>query len=177
MTIKTRVTKAQETAQSHLTYRIYRRDAFYSVYTVAGSHSTYQTFLDWQKEQGSIEDVNFLQVNCKCLEHTEKGMEDCKGNNKTVCYHSMAAIIKAASDKGQKVYFFDNFSQALNYSKLGGKLVKVQSEQGNKSYGWIVVKENKTTKSLDNYIENANRKLDASARVNLMRGEIENGIN
>lgn len=175
MTIKTRVSKAQETANNDKTYRIYRRDAFYSVYTIAGSQSNYQTFLDWQKEQSQIEDVNFLQVNCKCLEHTGKGMIDCKGNSKTICYHSMAAIIKAAESKGQKVYFFDNFSQALNYSKLGGKLVKVQSEQGNKAHGWIVVKENKTTKSLDNYIENANRKLNT--RINLMRGEIENGIN
>ena len=54
----------------------------------------------------------------------------------------MAAIIKGNKKKNHSVLFFDDFSKALYYSNFGGKLVKVQSTQGSKHHGWIVVTEN-----------------------------------
>lgn len=166
MSIKSRVTKARQQVENVVPNGAYKMKRRYGMRSLSNSANFYSVVLEFTGKN-NIEDITLLVLNTTCQsqkrdnwKHSENGLCNCKGNEKTVCYHSMAAIIKAAELKNQTVVFFDNFSQALNYSKLGGKLVKVQSTQGNKKHGWIVVKE----------------KTNFKERVNMMRGEVENGI-
>lgn len=79
----------------------------------------------------NIEGITAGLIECECSKVTATGMESCRGNSQhTVCRHSMATLTKAANDKGQSIQFFDKFIDALRYSNLGGKLVKMVSKQG-----------------------------------------------
>jgi hypothetical protein len=124
-----------------------------------------------------VSDVTVSQFGSKLFEHSVftgecnsykgTGLEcDCKGNSKTVCYHTLGAIITSLTSVNKLATFFDDIFDALNYRNLGGKLVMVKSSQCSDKVLWAVVKD----------IE---KKIDASkvqSDINLMRGPIEEGI-
>lgn len=190
MCIKSRVQKAKKQAEK--TMLMTRHSEFKSSYgcrSLSNEAINYQTTLEfetdllkpadnnngWQSERSlksfEIEDVSFPQINCTCQKVTGHGMEDCKGNSFTVCYHSMAAIVKKAELKNATVTFFNNFSPALNYSNFGGKLVRVKSVQADKTC-WIVIN-SQQSKVLD---WSSIDKKDIENKINLMRGPVEEGI-
>src|SRR3990167_7550158 len=135
--------------------------------------------------KGKIEDVEFISYSVECHQAVEVGMPQptCKGNsNGTVCYHGMAAVMAAAARKGQVLSLFDNFSTAVNFSRLGGKLVKVVSAQG-QGHAWGVVKPSVKgqpvkVNSFGGIDDEPEMKIPSTfaARVNLLRGEVERGI-
>jgi len=196
MSIKSRIKAAKR--QVETTKKFWQRDNYKKVFSCTSitNGTPYQMILTANKEKQYIEDVPFYTIDCQCFKVNLT--EDCKSNNKTICHHVMAALIKSNEDRGRIVTFFDNFSKAVIYSNLGGSLVKVQSIGG---YGWMVVKvkrlvdiitdyvafdpnytksnlvSEKDYPSLDAHFEQAG--FDSVAfenHINLMRGPVEESI-
>lgn len=63
----------------------------------------------------------------------------CKGNSLTVCYHSMSAILHAANGKAD-VRFCASLEDADRLAKMGGKVLRVVSEQAPDSNLYTVVR-------------------------------------
>jgi len=190
MTIKSRIEKAKKQSVVETSFP-----------KVAVSHwgqrSASDPAVNYQQKvtctgKDKIEDVEFVKFSVECHKAVEVGMPQpaCEGNsNGTVCYHSMAAVMAAAARKGQVLSLFDKFSTAVNYSQLGGKLVKILSAQGD-GKAWGVVRP--SVKASKAQLLKVNPfggpedepemrieqpvKTSFTARVNLLRGEIEKGI-
>lgn len=79
-------------------------------------------------------------LSVECNQDTPIGIVPCKGNSKSICYHCLAAIIKAASEKNQEVAFCDSYTKAskLLQVKKAGVIVKLTSWQSKKEV-WLVV--------------------------------------
>lgn len=163
MSVKSRTQKAKE--QSKKVVLCVRTNSHNAVYAQRGSDpvTNYEQRLTWLTP-AQIEDVEHLVLRCSCHKIGAPDMEVCQGNIKTVCYHSLAAIVKAAEGKGQVVTFFDSFADAVNYLRFGGKLVKVETDQSD-AHCWAVTK-----------TKNLNTKPLFAERVNMLRGAVEEGI-
>lgn len=162
MSIKSRLPKIKGISQQATELVSNRFRSAWSVISTS-SKSHYQIRLKWDKK-GRIEDIEHFTITCQCQKVTGPGMVDCKGNsNGTVCYHSLGSFIKMTKKNGSEARLFDNFSDAFRYSNFGGKLVKVVSQQG-EGVCWAVV--SKIEKPKDSF----------QNRVNMMRGEVEKGI-
>ncbi len=190
MCIKSRVEKAREQAKK--TMPMTQHSEFKSSYgcrSLSDEAVNYEMALEfstdllksagndngWQSERSlknyQIEDISFPQIYCTCQKVTGHGMEDCRGNEMTICYHSMAAIIVKAELTNKTVTFFNDFSPALNYSNFGGKLVRVKSTQANETC-WIVINSQQSNVLKWSFID----KKDIEDKINLIRGPIEEGI-
>lgn len=154
MTIKSRTPKAEQQALT-ITTSNYRYSNFtkgYGMRSLSNPENYYHVVLEFQNtkiepansnngwnpkrqlQTEKVHDIEYMVLQATCTM-----TEPCKGNSHTLCYHSMAAIIKGANLKNCSVKFFDNFSDAYLTSIIDGKLIKVQSTQGKRAYGWIVV--------------------------------------
>jgi hypothetical protein len=141
VSIKSRVQKAKLAAkQVVLTHRRNAHVSHYSQRSLSDPAINYQQQVSWRYTD-SIEDIKYTVVEVECHQVAGVGMPqpDCKGNNGTLCYHSLATLIKRANDQGQTLSLFDNFSDAARYANFGGKLVKIVSSQG-EGYCWAVSK-------------------------------------
>lgn len=121
-TLTDRITKAQTIARYGLA-TVLDADAKGTVKTVAvpGTDAkSYQVIL--RRENGAI--------TTECLLNTGAGTQACKGNGNGICYHSMTAVIMAASKSGGKLTLH---STTANARKSGGLLVKITSRQSGKS--------------------------------------------
>ena len=149
MTIKNRIKAAKQQATKtqqiiptrFIESKNHYRSAF-STLSINDQTKQYQTILTITDKKFSIEDVTFNVIDATC-QLNNGNMEPCKGNSQTICRHTMAALIKANDLKNKTVTFFDNFSDALQLSNFGGNLVKVQSTQGKRHHGWIVIQAKK----------------------------------
>ena len=79
-----------------------------------------------------------IVVDCNC--RTAIGIKPCQGSYHGVCYHSMAAVIKAAQETGKKVSFCQSEESANRVAKLGGKVILVTSRRNARKHLWVVVK-------------------------------------
>lgn len=162
MTIKSRLPKILEASETViLTLRSNSRIKHYGQHSLSDDATSYQQRIEYTGKD-RIEDIEFCVYSCECHQVASVGMSqpDCKGNiNGTVCYHSLACLMRAASDNKQTLSLFDHFSDASRYANFGGKLLKVVSVQG-KGYCWAVTKEKESLKE----------------RVELLRGPVEEGI-
>ena len=162
MSIKSRLPKARAVSKNVvLTLRKSPQVSFYGQRSLTDPATNYQQKVEWSHTE-TIEDITFPVVKVECHQVAGVGMPqpNCKGNeNGTICYHSLAALIKKANSHNDQLSFFDSFTDAVRYANFGGKLSKVVSAQGN-GYCWMVSREKESFKE----------------RVNLMRGEVEEGI-
>ncbi len=135
--IKSQTTIAK--IQARTSRLIFRRNAYrQTYYCVSATDEQFQTTLEALKVKQTFESIPFFTITCDCKKIITWNVEECKDNSQTICTHSMAALIKANVSKHNTVTFFDSIKEA---SVSGGSLYKLQSNQGRKSYGWIVVKE------------------------------------
>jgi hypothetical protein len=141
--------------------KVTRRISYYGQRSLSDAAINYQQKVEWLRTE-KLEDIKYAVVECTCNKVAGVGMEqpDCKGNcNGTICYHSLAALVKKAGDKGQTLSLFDNFSDAARYANFGGQLIKIVSSQGS-GQCWAVSKKKETMQD----------------RVEWMRGPVEEGI-
>jgi len=66
------------------------------------------------------------------------GRQPCLGNTYSVCYHVLAAVYSAASERKSKVAFCESQEDARRLARLGGKVYRVRSAQSGKSV-WAVL--------------------------------------
>lgn len=162
MSIKARLPKAKAASKNvALTLHKSSKVAHYGQRSLANPSVNYQQKLEWIGIE-TIEDITFPVIRVSCHQVAGVGMPqpDCRGNsNSTICYHCLATLIKRASDNDYTLSLFDHFSDAARYANFGGKLIKIVSTQGD-GYCWGVSKKRDSLRE----------------RVNLMRGEIERGI-
>lgn len=176
-------------------------ESVYGMRSLSDPSVNYQVRLQWNS-QLTLEDIPYSQVSCEC--HKVAGVAevqpDCKGNiNGTICYHSLASLVRKAEDKGQSLSLFDSFRDAVNFLNFGGKLVKVVSAQSG-GFCWAVVSQRKRSDLPgDGGLDKINfelspeeqRKLDQERRrrqeievarerrrqrIEMMRGPVETGI-
>lgn len=86
--------------------------------------------------------VGSPEVVCDC-NHADNGLP-CSGMGKTVCYHSIAAVIYLAisrKDKKQSAYVCDSEEKADRLVRLGGQKIKLSGLITNTRPVWVVVKE------------------------------------
>jgi hypothetical protein len=77
-------------------------------------------------------------LSCECsMETGNLGYTPCEGNKKTVCYHSIAALLASAGER--IVVVCTDRVTAKKVSNLGGKVHEVKSWNGGRPI-WIVVK-------------------------------------
>lgn len=72
---------------------------------------------------------NDNHISCECNCQTSLGNVACKGNDKTVCYHSMAALVVASGDV--EISFCDDKQSAILLANLGRKVTPVYACNGN----------------------------------------------
>lgn len=51
----------------------------------------------------------------------------CRGNGNSICYHSIAAVIAAAKDKGYRTSWCETWSKVKRLRNFGGRVVPVMS--------------------------------------------------
>jgi len=120
----------------------FKNGAVWGINSLRDPAVNYQVRLEWTN--GKIEDVKFKTVSCECNKVVAVlgGYIPCLGNSKKVCYHSLAVILKAVELAGKKIVFFNSFKDCLNYSNLGGEIIKIRtSDVTNKQYIFAVLKE------------------------------------
>lgn len=161
MSVKSRLGKAQAASKNVVVTLPGKWQTAYGQRSLSDPTTNYQQRIKWTGKS-KIEDVEFLTVECQCNKVAGAQMEqpNCEGNQRTICYHCLAALIFAACQKQKQLTLFDDFSSAVNYSNLGGQLIKVESAQGGK-HCWAVSKD---------------KRMNLKQRVNLMRGPVEEGI-
>lgn len=71
---------------------------------------------------------NDNHISCECNCQTSLGNVACKGNGKTVCYHSMAALVVASGDV--EISFCDDKQSAILLANLGRKVTQVYACNG-----------------------------------------------
>ena len=69
----------------------------------------------------------------------EPGMEKCQGNQRTVCYHCLAALVKAAKELRRTVQFVDTREKAQALSRLG-VVVEMCGEGQPQAKVWAVMR-------------------------------------
>jgi len=82
-----------------------------------------------------------LSTECN-LDVGAAGFTKCQGNIRTVCYHSLAALVFVAKKSGKTIKICKDRVDAEKLSNLGGKAYEVKSWQGGHSM-WIVVEDEK----------------------------------
>jgi len=80
--------------------------------------------------QGLIE----VECNLDCNHH---GYQPCKGNSKTICKHSRAAINFLMIKAGFKVRWFDSYEKAYRMM-MAGKIIVIKSKQSSDK-AWVVI--------------------------------------
>ena len=79
------------------------------------------------------------KLSTECLLDTGMGDKPCKGNETTVCYHSISALITAGILKDKALSFHKTKKNAEQINRIvKGKVFEVHSHQGGKST-WLVV--------------------------------------
>jgi len=78
----------------------------------------------------------------ECLLITGGGCLACAGNTRTVCYHSIAALLVVAVEKETKMSICKNEASARKLENLGGKAYEILSRQGGNPI-WIVLTKEK----------------------------------
>ncbi len=79
-------------------------------------------------------------LECECQLVTGYGNLDCQGNTRSVCYHSLMAVMVAAKEHKMKIAFCGRDERAAQrLSHLGGRVVKIRSRQSGREV-WGVVK-------------------------------------
>lgn len=79
---------------------------------------------------------NLVEVECN-LDCNHHGYQACKGNSKTICKHSRAAINFLMIKAGFKVRWFDTYEKAFKML-MGGKIIVVKSKQS-QDKAWVVI--------------------------------------
>lgn len=64
---------------------------------------------------------------------------DCKGASHSVCYHGLAAAIKAATEKGYTLTWTQNKANAQRLANLGGRVISLTSSRS-KVRAWGVLR-------------------------------------
>ena len=78
----------------------------------------------------------------ECLLSTGIGHRDCLGNNTSVCYHSLAALIKVAPESKCRVMAIcKTRADAERRARIDGQVIEVKSRQSNKSMFLVIEKE------------------------------------
>lgn len=67
-------------------------------------------------------------MTCECNCQTSLGNVPCQGNDKTVCYHSMAALILSGGEV--ELSFCNSKTDALRLTNLGRKVTPVYAHKG-----------------------------------------------
>jgi len=67
------------------------------------------------------------------------GMSKCEGNQRTVCYHCLAAMVKLAKGRRMTVQFVDSRKKAQALSRLG-TVVEMHGEGQSKAKVWAVMR-------------------------------------
>lgn len=130
--LKNRVEKARAAARFA---SVSTRDAAGKAKTinVPGSEARIRNVILWRK---SYDNKPVMMTECDVV--TGIGRTPCKGNQH-VCYHSMAAVIAAAQDKGMEVNFCDNPSDAEKLNNIKhGVVIPVVNKRDTDSL-WAVV--------------------------------------
>jgi hypothetical protein len=89
-----------------------------------------------------------ISTECR-LEVGRNGHQNCKGNWGTVCYHSLATIIKASTKAGATVRFCSSYEDAQLLARMGGKIGILRSHKGKGELWLVVTKEGPTAKERD----------------------------
>lgn len=80
------------------------------------------------------------EIAMECHTKTGVGLIPCKGGNVAVCYHMMAAIVRAAEESKKSVSFCQTQDVAERLAKLGGKVFKLVSRKNPENNLWAVIK-------------------------------------
>jgi hypothetical protein len=87
--------------------------------------------------------VSFLRRDGKLIaQRCECNGEPCKGHRFGLCYHVLAALIKAAEEKGFRLFFCATKERAELVRRTGGTVIEVVSHVSKKS-GWILYRSKK----------------------------------
>ena len=79
-----------------------------------------------------------ITTECQC--QTSGGDVVCQGNQKAVCYHSLAALIVAAEARDGQVSFCESKDKADNLAHTGRTVSRVTSHQCENAELWMAVK-------------------------------------
>lgn len=182
MSIKTRLPQIkQQVTKVSLLLKKNSYISHWGMRSITDETVNYQTKVEWFGI-GIIEDFDYIKVQILCEKVIGKGMYDCQGNTRTICRHSLASLIKASELKNKSLILFDHFSDATRFANFGGQLIQIFSVQSNK-YCWGVIQSQQQKQQVeikqvaqdDPHL--AKRLERMNDRVDMMRGQVEGGIN
>lgn len=161
MTIN-RLSKINQIANSETTRKIFTASTTKSVWHVDSLRTgkPYQVTLEWSKNGA----IAVLSGSLYTFDHKEAkdGNHPANSGNSSICYQVLGAAKRMASEKGKSLSFCKSEKDAKRLSNLGGDVIKIVKPSG--KIQWAVVK------------DKVNRIEKFNARVNLLRGEVEEGI-
>ncbi|TEU12796.1 MAG: hypothetical protein E3J25_06670 [Anaerolineales bacterium] len=101
--------------------------------------SWYEVFALFKRNGDSVR-ASFLCNRCHPdLVGVDPAMYKCEGNQRTVCYHCLAAMVKLAKGRRMTVQFVDSRKKAHALSRLG-TVVEMHGEGQPKAKVWAVMR-------------------------------------
>lgn len=205
MSIKSRLSKIEEVKQNIRLVLDTNKKRFILAVRGSNRVSSYQMIVETIKEgksdNGKV-DFATIQLTCNLVDaKSSNGWTKCSGQYSWSCYHSLGAFLAVC----QNAELFDTYNQAmrelldknekLELSEIRGKIIKLTSSQS-QAIAWAIVPPTLTQEErnqaeivkvaqddphlaarLARQVNGHGSQIkDFSERVNVMRGEVEEGI-
>jgi hypothetical protein len=134
MTLKSRLPKINQIAQSPTTRLIHKPNEFKKIYHADSVRTgkPYQVILEWSKNGTLILDVSLYTFDHK--EATDR-RDRLSGNhpanfNRTVCYQCLGTAKKMARENGRILSLCKDYQSAKKLLNFGGELVRIVNSNG-----------------------------------------------